>query len=234
MKKSFIVLSGLLLLASLVLVSWAPRSARDVATEWLNDFYHGDYAAAAKHSTQESGSVLELFEQNIKVHNREHTAPVVIDVRETGEAAVVTFVISFSRMDTLELKMTRNDREWQVEYSQADFNRNTPEDVAFLWLSEFAHAKFQAAEKYSTNDTKKVLEAVQELVRMVPDSNVRAMQKIKIEIDSVVTNRDTAFVKYTSSDQPGIFQPLKLIKADGWWLVLFTKEDTGLDDPQQK
>ena len=135
MKKPFIVLSGLLLLASVALVSWAPRSARDVAAEWLNDFYHGDYAAA---------------------------------------------------------------------------------------------------ERISTNETKTLLETVQQLAAMVPDSTMQAMKSIRIEVTSETIKGDTAVVMYVVSDQPGVAQPLKLVKSGESWLVLFTKNDMDMDDPDRK
>jgi len=135
MKKPFIVLSGLLLLMSLVMVSWAPRSARDVAIEWLNDFYHGDYAAA---------------------------------------------------------------------------------------------------ERISTDETKTLLETVKQLAAMVPDSTMQAMKSIRIEVTSETIKGDTAVVKYVASDQPGVPQPLKLVKAGESWLVLFTKNDMDMDDQEHK
>ena len=103
--------------------------------------------------------------------------------------------------------------------------KNTPKDVANEWLNDFFHLDYDAAKKLSTEDTKKLLSQVEQLASMVPDSTRRAYKNITITIKSVKVNGDNATVSYIGSDNPALEQPLNLIKMDGKWKVIYTKED---------
>jgi hypothetical protein len=102
--------------------------------------------------------------------------------------------------------------------------KNAPKDVAQTWLTAFYHFDFETAKKESTEETKKMLSTLEQLVQMEPDSTKQQMKKIKIEIKDVKEEGDKATVTYTSSDSPNP-ETLHLVKQNGKWLVQFTKQD---------
>ena len=103
--------------------------------------------------------------------------------------------------------------------------KNTPKDVATEWLNDFFHLDYDAAKKISTEDTKNLLSQVQQLASMIPDSIKQSYKKASITIKDVKINGDKATVTYIVSDNPTLEQPLNLVKTNGQWLVLYTKED---------
>jgi len=103
--------------------------------------------------------------------------------------------------------------------------KNTPKDVANEWLNDFFHLDYDAAKKISTEDTKTLLSQVQQLATMIPDSTKKNSKNINITIKSVKVDGDKATVTYIGSDNPALEQPLKLVKQNGQWLVIYTKED---------
>ena len=103
--------------------------------------------------------------------------------------------------------------------------KNSPKDIAHEWLNDFYHLDYEAAKKLSTEDTKNLLSQVEQLSSMIPDSTKKAYKNISITIKSVKVNGDKAMVTYVGSDNPTLEQPLNLVKANGQWLVMYTKED---------
>ena len=109
--------------------------------------------------------------------------------------------------------------------------KNTPKDVAYNWLTAFNHADIDAAKKLSTNDTKNLLNSLQELTDKVADSTKKDLKKISITIKDVKITGDKAVAIYTASDNPTKEQPLNLVKVGDNWLVQFTKVDLMADVP---
>jgi Domain of unknown function (DUF4878) len=103
--------------------------------------------------------------------------------------------------------------------------KNDPKNVAKEWLNDFFHLDYDAAKKISTEDTKNLLSQVQQLASMIPDSVKQAYKKATVTIKNVNINGDKATVTYIVSDNPALEQPLNLVKTNGQWLVLYTKED---------
>ncbi len=103
-------------------------------------------------------------------------------------------------------------------------SKNTPKEVANIWLTGFNHMEFEQSIKVSTNETKNLLESLQQLTEGVSDSGKMEIKKIKVNIKDAKEDGDKAVVTYTSSDNPAE-QTLNLVKQDGKWLVMFTKTD---------
>ena len=102
--------------------------------------------------------------------------------------------------------------------------KNNPKDVADTWLNSFNHMEFEQAIKVSTNETKNLLESLQELTKGISDSGRAEVKKIKVTIKDVKEAGDNALVTYTSSDNAHE-QTLNLVKQNDKWLVQFTKTD---------
>ncbi len=107
----------------------------------------------------------------------------------------------------------------------AGCKKNTPKEVANEWLTDFYHLDYDAAKKLSTEETKNLLAQVQQLASMIPDSTKQALKKTSTTIKKVDINGDKATVTYIVSDNPALEQPLNLVKLNGHWLVMYTKED---------
>jgi ElaB/YqjD/DUF883 family membrane-anchored ribosome-binding protein len=103
-------------------------------------------------------------------------------------------------------------------------SKNTPKEVAKTWLTGFNHMDFEDAMKLSTQDTKNLLNSLEELTKGVSDSGKTEVKKIKVSIKDVKEEGDKAVVTYTSSDNP-TEQKLNLVKENDKWLVQFTKTD---------
>jgi len=109
---------------------------------------------------------------------------------------------------------------------------NSAKGVADKWLTSFYHMDFDGAKKLSTDDTKKMLDMLQQIVpAAMPDSSKEQLKKTKIEVKNVVEKGDAAVATYVTSDNPKD-QTLHLVKKDGKWLVQSSKEDLG-DQSQQ-
>lgn len=116
----------------------------------------------------------------------------------------------------------------------AGCNKNTPKEVARTWLNSFNHMDFEQAMKVSTNDTKNLLNSLNELTSGVSDSGKTEVKKITVSIKDVKEEGDKAVVTYTSSDNP-TEQKLNLVKQNDKWLVLFTKTDlVGVIPPDEE
>ncbi len=103
--------------------------------------------------------------------------------------------------------------------------KNTPKDVATTWLNGFWHGDYEAPQKTSTEDTKKLLMQLQQLSNMTADSNKEALKRIVITVKDVKENGDNAVVTYTLSDMPDKDLKLPLVKQNGQWLSAFSKTD---------
>jgi hypothetical protein len=101
--------------------------------------------------------------------------------------------------------------------------------VAKSWLTSFYHLDFEGAKKVSTTDTKALLTQLAGFTSMIPDSVKTDAMNIVITVGAVKEEGDKATVDYKAlsgkkGDAPEA-GTLKLMKENGAWLVLFTKED---------
>lgn len=117
-------------------------------------------------------------------------------------------------------------------FTMVSCNSNSPKGTAEKFLNSFYHMEYKEAKEVSTEDTKKMLDMIEQFSAIsIADSNKQNAKKVKIEIGEVVENGDSATVMYTTSDnkQP---QKVNLVKQNGKWLVQWSKEDSMGDDSQ--
>ncbi len=107
-------------------------------------------------------------------------------------------------------------------------SKNSPKDVANTWLTSFYQMDYEGAKKVSTDETKTFLSQLQALSAMVADSvKKKDAKKVGVTIKDCKEEGDKCTCTYTSSDEAGKDQTLKLVKKDGKWLVQFSKTDQG-------
>ncbi len=126
MKK--IILSLAVMLASGVfLISCNKSSPKDVAKEWLTDFYHQDYDAAKKLSTEDTKNMmttLQGFTSALPDSVKQKAKLVTINiksVKEDGNNATVTFTTSDDDKEQPPLKLVKQNDKWLVQFSKGDF-----------------------------------------------------------------------------------------------------------------
>lgn len=126
MKKIILTLS-LLLVTGALLVSCNRGTPRDVAKEWLTDFYHQDYEAAKKLSTEDTKNMintLQGFTNALPDSTKQRAKMVAINiksVKEDGDNATVTFTTSEDPKEQPPLKLVKQNNKWLVQFSKADF-----------------------------------------------------------------------------------------------------------------
>lgn len=101
---------------------------------------------------------------------------------------------------------------------------NSPKPIADKWLNGLYHLDYKSAKEVSTDDTKQLLETLEQFSTIYPDSVKEEMKKIKVDIKDVKEEGDKATVTYTTSDEPSE-KTLNLVKQNGKWLVKWTKQD---------
>jgi hypothetical protein len=102
---------------------------------------------------------------------------------------------------------------------------NNPRTIAYKWLSAFYGLDHEAARKYSTEDTRLLLDRFASAVDMISDSTRQHMNSVMIGIKGVRVSGNRAIVGYTLSDNRMREQMLFLVKDNGKWLVQFSKND---------
>ena len=105
-------------------------------------------------------------------------------------------------------------------------NKNSAKTVATAWLNDFYHLDYDAAKPLSTEDTKTLIEQLQQLGSGLPDSSKSEMKRITVTVKDVKETGDTAIATYVISDNAGKDQNIKLVKVNGKWLVEFSKNDS--------
>jgi hypothetical protein len=105
-------------------------------------------------------------------------------------------------------------------------NSNTPKATAEKFLNGLYHMDYKEAKAVSTEDTKKMLDMMEQFSGMMPDSSKQSAKKIKVDIKDVKEEGDKATVIYTTSASTGE-QKLDLVKQNGKWLVQYSKQDNG-------
>ena len=107
-------------------VSCNKNSAKDVATTWLNGFYHMDYEAAKKVSTEDTKNLIATMQQLTGVIPDSNKAEIkkikitVKDVKEKGDTAVATYTISDTPGKDQTLNLIKKDGKWLVQFSKND------------------------------------------------------------------------------------------------------------------
>jgi hypothetical protein len=103
-------------------------------------------------------------------------------------------------------------------------NQNSSKKVAEKFLNSFYHMDYKTAKEVSTEETKKVLDFMEQLSTVMPDSQKQQAKQIKIDIKDVKETGDKATVEYETSNTKGV-QKLNLVKTSGKWLVNWSKQD---------
>ncbi len=130
MKKILLSFSTLFL-ASMMLVSCSKNSPKDVANSWLTSFYHMDYEAAKKVSTEDTkalltqlGALSSMMPDSLKKEAK-NIAITISDVKEDGDKATVTYKKSDKGKDATPseastLKLVKKDGKWLVQFTKND------------------------------------------------------------------------------------------------------------------
>jgi len=102
---------------------------------------------------------------------------------------------------------------------------NNPRTIAYKWLSAFYSLDHETARKYSTEDTKVLLDRFASAIDMISDSTRQHMNSVMIGIKGVRVSGTRAIVAYNLSDNRVREQMLFLVKENNKWLVQFSKND---------
>ena len=125
MKKILLSLSTIVI-AAMMLASCNKSSPKDVAKTWLTSFYHMDYDAAKKVSTEETKnfiSQLQALSGMMPDSSKKEMKKVTVnikDVKEDGDKATVTYSVSNEAGKDDQLKLVKKDGKWLVEFSKND------------------------------------------------------------------------------------------------------------------
>ena len=125
MKKILLSFSTLLL-AAVMVVSCNKNSAKDVATTWLTGFYHMDYEAAKKVSTEDTKNLISQLQQltgmisDSSKTEMKKISVTVKDVKENGDKAVATYTLSDSPGKEQKIDLVKKDGKWLVQFSKND------------------------------------------------------------------------------------------------------------------
>jgi hypothetical protein len=104
---------------------------------------------------------------------------------------------------------------------------NTPKNVAEKFLTAFNERKFDEARKYSTPETGKLVDLMENLTKMAPASD--SIKPGKIVILDERREGEEAWVTFKEAESDQV-EEIKLKKVDGEWLVHVTKEDLAAKD----
>jgi hypothetical protein len=103
-------------------------------------------------------------------------------------------------------------------------NNNTPKNTADKFLTALYHYDYKTAKSLGTNDTKDMVGLLEAFSSNMTDSMRKAAKKIVVKIDQVIEKGDTAFVRYSLSDD-STQKTLHLVRQNKQWLVSWTKMD---------
>ena len=126
MKKYFVVCSAVVI-AAVTLVSCSKNTPKDVAKEWLTDFFHQDFDAAKKLSTDNTKDLINTLQgftgamaDSVKQNAKKITV-VIKDVKEEGDKATVTFYASDQPTKDEVIHLEKHNDKWQVQFSKMDW-----------------------------------------------------------------------------------------------------------------
>jgi hypothetical protein len=100
-------------------------------------------------------------------------------------------------------------------------SNNSPKSVAGNFLSALNKMDFEAAKKYGTEDTGKLLDMMSGFAKMIPDSSKKNETKFSITGEKI--DGDKATVTYTEEGKEGE-QSIPLMKVNGEWKVAMSKD----------
>ena len=102
----------------------------------------------------------------------------------------------------------------------------SPKASAEKFLNGLYHMDFAAAKEVSTEETKKQVEAYEQMMGMMQQNAKDEAKKIKIDVMEPKVEGDNATVEYKLSNDPTA-RTLKMVKKDGKWLASWSKMDLG-------
>ena len=125
--KKYLLSFSVLIISGILMVGCNKSSPKDVAKEWLTDFYHQDYDAAKKLSTEDTKTMintLQGFTSALPDSVKQKAKGVTITiktVKEEGNTATVTFMASDDAKEQPPLKLVKQNDKWLVQFSKGDF-----------------------------------------------------------------------------------------------------------------
>lgn len=138
MKKILISLSAVII-AAMMLVSCSKSSPKDVANTWLTSFYHMEYEAAKKVSTEETKTFISglqslsgMMSDSMKKDAKEIKIEIK-DVKEVDTLATVTYRLTKAgdakdAGNDETLKLVKKDGKWLVQFSKNDASEEAAEE----------------------------------------------------------------------------------------------------------
>ena len=85
---------------------------------------------------------------------------------------------------------------------------------------------YAAAKEVSTEETKKQVDAFEQMSTMMAQNGKDEAKKIKVDVMEPKVEGDNATVEYKLSNDPTA-KTLKMVKKDGKWLAAWSKMDMG-------
>src|ERR1700722_16857220 len=127
MKKILLSLSALLV-AIVILVSCGKNSPKEVANTWLTSFYHMDYDAAKKVSTEDTKNLLSQLQQlssMVSDSSKKELKKVTISIKDVKETSDTSAIVSYMRSDNATgkdeiIKLVKRSNQWLVQFSKED------------------------------------------------------------------------------------------------------------------
>lgn len=125
MKKTLLTLS-LAASVAFFLTGCTKNTPKDVAKEWLTDFYHQDYESAKKLSTEPTKAMMTTLQgfTNVLPDSIKQKAKAVsiniLSVKEEGNTATVTFNTTDDQKEQPPLKLVKQNDKWLVQFTKAD------------------------------------------------------------------------------------------------------------------
>lgn len=107
------------------MVSCSDNSPKATAEKFLNAFYHMEYDKAREVSTDKAIELVNLMEQfsvqypDSAKQNAKKIKVEILDVKEEGDNAVVTYTVS-SEPGEQKLKLVKQNGKWLVSHSKQD------------------------------------------------------------------------------------------------------------------
>jgi hypothetical protein len=104
---------------------------------------------------------------------------------------------------------------------------DSPRSVAEKFLKAMGTQDFETAKKYGTEETEKLLDMMSGFSKMSADTV--AKKDMKFEITNEDISGDNAIIYYREEGRDGELQ-LPMVKMDGKWKVLLSKESINSSD----
>jgi len=124
MKKYIFSFTAIIALA-FTLVSCNTNSPKSVATQFLTDFYHMDFDAAKKVSTDDTKKMLDMFQQletMMADSTKQQLKKIKVDVKDVkidGDKATANYVTS-DNAKAQTLHLVKQNGKWLAQWSKQD------------------------------------------------------------------------------------------------------------------